>query len=246
MKYYSLFIVRFDSPSIGDDFEVRSISDTEKDLRTFNVVRTTHGALDAVGSWLAIIPLDTRVTPETAGYDAVLTDPEQISVNGETLIRVNYFDADSGFYPKAEDFYAESLNPQKFGVSHPSIRPLPIFRFDTLEQLQTFNATYGELLNHRSQSNGTVTEATAKMDEAFFQTHSLLAVYVISGSGSYTFRVRGIEKANGTLTICIAQNPMPDGTAGTCDMAAWMAFVPIDRGSLANVTDFHAIQIPAR
>ena len=71
-----------------------------------------------------------------------------------------------------------------------------IFRFDTVEELTTFNETYREILDESTPPNrspATVTEATADMDQAFFEKNALLAVYVVSSSISYSFYVEKIE-----------------------------------------------------
>jgi len=245
MRYYSLFIVYFTSGSISHTFEVQCLSNDAADLLSFNVVQEPTDGLvfDMMGSWIAIIPLDTRTSPcDKANYDATFTTPEQIPFSGEQIIYVNDFDP-SFSTPQATQFYEEALNAERLQMVHPHIRSTLIFCIDSREELNTFLGDYGDLLSDPPfdfYDTASITEATATLGDAFFETHSLIAVYALGGSSAVTYHVERLDRANGTLTVYMAENPSGMGFAV---MTGWMALIPIEKSALEGITDFDAFRV---
>ena len=117
---------------------------------------------------------------------------------------------------------------------------IPVYRFDTLEDLEGFKTDFGEIL---SMSAGydeipSFEEATAKYDEAFFEENSILLVYVTASSGSYRYQIVDIEITEGSLIVQAKKTNSPQ--IGTCDMAGWFLTVAIPDEKLADITVFDA------
>ncbi len=89
-----------------------------------------------------------------------------------------------------EDFYLAALNADKLSVS--SVQHLPVFRFETAEELEEFKERFGDYfamehsLDERFPS---FADITSKIDETYFESRTVFVVYVPSGSGSYRFGV---------------------------------------------------------
>ncbi len=174
---------------------------------------------------------------------AVGCNEKKQQVEGSQLVAVRYLDPIDD-NPLVKQFFNASLNPEISPYWENGMAHQHIFRFDTVEELTTFNETYREILDESTPPNrspATVTEATADMDQAFFEKNALLAVYVISGSISYSFYVEKIEKANGTLTVYIVQEPVPKGDHVLWAMAGEMALVPIEKSELEGIKSIDAI-----
>lgn len=69
-------------------------------------------------------------------------------------------------------------------------------------------------------------ESVDQYDAAFFEKNRLAVLYIEATSGSARYEVSGIQQADGAATILLKCN-VPD--VGTCDMAYWLACVPISR-----------------
>ena len=169
-------------------------------------------------------------------------DPK-IDLDMTNMVRVHYFERDSMFYTEESAAFFDEADNLKLTQDN-EVYHMPLFRFDSANELKTFNEKYRNLLKGSIPENDTpskLEEATAEMDEAFFDTYTLFAVYVISGSGGYTFYVKDIETQERTLTVRIAQHKLPDDVAVTADMAAWMALIPIAKTELTGYTTFDAM-----
>ena len=243
LEYYDLFVAHATTESISHKFRV-DLNNTADNVLTVNLVREpSSGVLDQIGTWLVIVPIDTRVHLDGATeFDAILTKPTFADVQARQILRVQFFDSDSfSFHPKADDFYSDALNSEQLQKIYSMRNHMPIFRFDTLAELTAFNEAYRDLLDVGGGA-ATVTEATADIDAKFFETHSLLAVYVISGSGSFKYHLENVEMTGDSILVHIAQDPFPTDCDYTCDMDAWIALIPIEKTLLANVTHFDAIR----
>ena len=239
---HTLFIAHATTENVGLTFRI-DLDNTADNVLTFNLVCDPNTTcFDAIGNWLALIPIDKRVHLDGATeFDAILTEPSFVETGITQMVRVQYFDTD--YSSKCAEFYAEALNPEQLQKRYSMRTHVPIFRFDSLEELTAFNETYRELLDHPgSHTPATVTDATSFMNEKFFETQTLIAVYVISGSGSFQYHLENVEKTNGRILVHIAQDPFPDDCDYTCDMAAWMALIPIEKSALEDVTVFDAIR----
>ena len=123
---------------------------------------------------------------------------------------------------------------------------LPIFRFDTLEDLNQFKATYENVLAFDQGYNSTLSFNAALKKaqwdrDGFFANHSLLAVYVPANSGSYRFAVQGVGILKSSLCVYIEQINRPGAVSD--DMAGWFVFVEIADEEIRHCNTFDAILV---
>lgn len=83
----------------------------------------------------------------------------------------------AGWAPKSEIF-SMALNTQKTAVS--SVQHLPVYKFDTLKDLEQFKLAFQEILTMERGYDEvpSFNDATADYDETFFEENTLMLVYV--------------------------------------------------------------------
>ena len=123
---------------------------------------------------------------------------------------------------------------------------LPIFKIDTLEDLEQFRPKYGNVFSLDQDYNGALSFngalAKAQWDrEAFFKDNSLLAVYVPANSGSFRFGVHHVEVTDNRVCVHVVQKNNPDVV--TDDMAGWFVLVEIEDKELRSCNSFDAILV---
>ncbi len=121
---------------------------------------------------------------------------------------------------------------------------LPIFKFDTLDDLNQFKAKYENVFAMDSGYNNELSfnDALAKAQwgrEGFFKDHSLLAVYVPANSGSLRFGMHNIEVTYESVCVYVEQTNHPENV--TDDMAGWFVLVEIADEEIRNCYAFDAI-----
>jgi hypothetical protein len=121
---------------------------------------------------------------------------------------------------------------------------LPIFRFDTFDDLNQFKTKYENVLSFDQGYNSVLSfnEALTKAQwdrEGFFADHSLLAVYVPANSGSLRFAVHDIEVTYESVCIYVEQTNRPE--IFTEDMAGWFVLVEIADEEIRNCYTYDAI-----
>ncbi len=121
---------------------------------------------------------------------------------------------------------------------------LPIFKMDTLDDLEEFRTKYGTVLSMDGSYNEALSfnEALAQAQwdrEVFFKEHSLLVVYVPANSGSLRFGVHHIEVTDSRVCVYVEQTNEPEVV--TDDMAGWLVLVEIEDQEIHNCNSFDAI-----
>ena len=121
---------------------------------------------------------------------------------------------------------------------------LPIFKIDTLEDLESFKEKYASILSMDSGYNETLSFnaslAKAQWDrEGFFQNNTLLVVYVPANSGSLRFAVHNIEVTYESVCVYVEQTNRPE--IFTEDMAGWFVLVEIADDEIRNCYAYDAI-----
>ena len=136
------------------------------------------------------------------------------------------------------EIYAKALNTEKMAIS--SVMHLPIYKFNTLEELDQFKNDIKDTLSidQRYDEIPSFNESTAKYDENFFAENTLMLVYVESGSGSDRYGVDSVYHADGNFRIHIKQTNRPE--IGTCDMAGWFITVAVPDSMVADCIVFDA------
>ena len=138
-----------------------------------------------------------------------------------------------------EDFYLAALNADKLAVS--SVQHLPVFRFETAEELEEFKERFGDYFAMEHSLDGLIpsfADITSKMDETYFEGRTVFVVYVPSGSGSYRFGVNSIYMDGESLCIHIEETGHPE--VYTCDMSGWFVVVSLEKALVEGVTDIDA------
>ena len=115
---------------------------------------------------------------------------------------------------------------------------LPVYRIDSLSQLQEFIDRFSEVLSLDNFRDSFIEFANG-LDEAFFRDNSLLMAYHIASSGSFTYRMDKIEISGSELIMHIVQTNNPE--MYTCDMAGWLEIADIRKSLLSDVTEFDAV-----
>ncbi len=141
-------------------------------------------------------------------------------------------------WAEESEIYFGALNKDKMAIS--SVQHLPIYKFNTLEELEQFQLAFGEALTMDSgydevpSFNNTV----AKYDDTYFEENSLLLVYVGANSGTYRFGVNSVFCDGDSLCIHVEQTNSPE--AVTDDMAGWFVTVAVSDSMVENFTEFDA------
>ena len=121
---------------------------------------------------------------------------------------------------------------------------LPIFKFDTLDDLNQFKAKYDGVLaldqGYNSALSFNEALSNAQWDsKVFFKDNSLLAVYVPANSGSLRFALHNIEVTYESVCVYVEQTNRPE--IFTEDMAGWFVLVEIADDEIRNCYAFDAI-----
>ena len=125
-------------------------------------------------------------------------------------------------------------------MSENSVRHLPIYRFDLQSDLTQFCEHFGETMALDQPYDGvkSFTDVAAAYDEAFFEEHSLIVVYVAANSGSYRYGVESIAYGGAALTVHVQQTNDPEGV--TEDMEGWFVTAAVKDAELEHCTGYDA------
>ena len=136
------------------------------------------------------------------------------------------------------EIYSKALNIDKMAIS--SVRHLPIYKFDTLAELEQFKNDVKDVLSIDAgyDEMPSFNESTTKYDENFFVENTLMLVYVEATSGSYRYGVNSVYHADGNFCIHIEQTNNPE--THTDDMSGWFITVAVPDSMVADCTTFDA------
>ena len=136
------------------------------------------------------------------------------------------------------EIYSKALNIDKMAIS--SVRHLPIYKFDTLAELEQFKNDVKDVLSIDAgyDEMPSFNESTTKYDENFFAENTLMLVYVEATSGSYRYGVNSVYHADGNFCIHIEQTNNPE--THTDDMSGWFITVAVPDSMVADCTTFDA------
>lgn len=132
-----------------------------------------------------------------------------------------------------------ALNKETFELS--SARHIPIYKCDTLEELNEFKTTFAGTftMDGTRDEVPSFEEVTADYTEDFFIENTLLLVYVEANSGTPRFGVDSVSKENGTLSVHVKYTYTPE--EGDSAMAGWLFTIPVNNGQIQDCTNFDAI-----
>ena len=134
--------------------------------------------------------------------------------------------------------YTEALNGKMMTIS--SVRHLPVYKFDTKEELGAFKSTFKDTLTIDQGHDETPSfeYITAAYDDSFFSKYSLILSYVEASSGSYRFGVSDVYCDAKSFCMYIEQLNNPESY--TADMAGWLIVVEVNKEDIADCTSFDA------
>ena len=123
------------------------------------------------------------------------------------------------------EIYVKALNIEKMAMS--SVIHLPIYKFDTLAELEQFKNDVKDVLSIEQGYDEvpSFNESTAKYDESFFAENTLMLVYIEATSGSYRYGVDSVYHADSNFCIHIKQTNNPE--IYTDDMSGWFITVAV-------------------
>lgn len=212
------------------------------DSDTETTEKITKEDLD-VGAWVEI---DCE-SSDYSEYYPILTikviEPAKKDVQSGGIFAADAFDIAVSYanWTEGDRIYVGSLNRGKMAIS--SVRHLPIYRLDTLEDLQQFKRTFEDVLTMDSGYDEVPSfqETVEKYDDSFFEDNSLMLVYIGTSSGTYRFGVHSVFCDENSFCIHVEQINHPEDV--TQDMAGWFVTVAVPDTMIANCTEFDADQI---
>lgn len=136
----------------------------------------------------------------------------------------------------------EALNKDTFSVS--SEPHLPVLKFDTREELEAFMWKYGNLAT--TSADGWVEvpsfqTVSLRYDEAFFEDHTLVLVYVPCGNCTHRFDVHRLYRSDSSFYIHVQETTGADVVA---DMeACWFIAVELYDTMAESITSYDAVLV---
>lgn len=142
-------------------------------------------------------------------------------------------------YGGNDAFYFGALNSDKLSIS--SIKHLPIYKFNSLSELNQFKAIFENVFSFNQSYDEIQSFETAiqDFDDNFFAEHSLFIVYVSSNSGSLRFGVNNVY--NDRDNFCVYIEQLNDPECVNDDMAGWFILLPQQKKSVDSCSNFDAI-----
>lgn len=167
------------------------------------------------------------------------TETEEVKPGGTSADEAFDIAVSYANWTDSSELFVKSLNIDKMMIS--SVMHLPIYKFDTLAQLEQFKSDFGDILtmDHGYDEMPAFNDVTAKYDEKFFDENSLMLVYVDANSGSDRYGVNSVYCADGKFCIHVKKLNSPD--VGTCDMAGWFITVAVPNSMIEGCDEFDAI-----
>ncbi len=150
------------------------------------------------------------------------------------------FDIDISYagWTEESEIYFGALNRDKIAIN--SVQHLPIYKFNTLEEVEQFQLAFGGALtmDRGYDEVPSFNDTVAKYDDTFFEENSLLLVYVGANSGTYRFGVNSVFCDGNLFCIHVEQTNSPE--AVTDDMAGWFVTVAVPDRMVESCTEFDA------
>ncbi len=180
----------------------------------------------------------TEEVPESAAEvqpnaeETTSPDPVMFSDYTERVAYANWSD-------EAEIMRSCLNSPGVFTVS--SVRHLPVFRCDSVSELEDFRQKFSEALTFDRGYNeiSSFDEIAAEYDDRFFENRSVLIVYVSASSCSFRYGIDSIEVNGGDLCIHIVEKIHPE--AYDSAMSGWFVMAGIDRATIDGITSYDAV-----
>lgn len=141
-------------------------------------------------------------------------------------------------WTESELLYQKALNAELLmqSVAH----HLPIYRFDTVDDLDQFKADFADELTMDSGYDEvpSFNEVTAKYDKEFFENTTLFLVYIGVGNSTHRFGLDSIGWDDNSFHIFVEETTGAEYVDSA--MAGWFLTVAVSSESVASCTEFDA------
>ncbi len=133
---------------------------------------------------------------------------------------------------------SESLNADLMAIS--SVQHLPIYKFETVNELQDFKTIFADALTFDQGYDEipSFDHYAAEYDDAFFQSRTLILCYVTASSGSYRFGIADVSVSDDTLCLYVRQLNHPE--VCTADVQGWFVMAEVSQADIENCKRFDA------
>lgn len=138
--------------------------------------------------------------------------------------------------------YDNALN-KDFLQSQPNDH-LPMFKMDTVEQLEQFKNTFNSVFDFNTgydsvlSFNGAISKAQWE-SEAFFKDNTLIIVYIPTNDSSLRFFVQDVITTDNSICISIQQKSVEQSQAN--DKAGWFLLMQVTDEEINKYTSFDAV-----
>lgn len=161
-------------------------------------------------------------------------------IGGADSINVQTFESTVSYANWSDDskIYMQALNTDKISIN--SVQHLPIYKFDTLNDLEQFKKNFGSILtmNHGYDEVPSFNSATQKYDNAFFEENSLLLVYVSASNCTHRFKMQNVGYDNKSFSVHVVETTNAEYVDTA--MAGWFITVAVSDNLIKTVTNFDA------
>ena len=201
---------------------------------TLDEMRAILSTYDIPKENIIVIPFQQPYSSYAYGIDAAYTASvrELLLEDKAAVTKVAYanYTEDSRIF--------SCLNAEKLAIS--SVRHLPVFRFDTKEDLDRFRATFRDsfTFDQGYDEVPSFDEVTAGYDESFFAEMAVILAYVPASSGSFRFDTQEVVISDASL--CLNVVPINRPEAYTDDMSGWFVMAEVPDKDIADCTEFDA------
>lgn len=133
----------------------------------------------------------------------------------------------------------EALNAEK--IMQGNAYCLPIYKFETVEELEQFKTDFAEVLTMDSgwDEIPSFNEVSAKYDKEFFEETTVFLVYIGATNSTYRFGLNSIGWDDKSLYIQVEETTGAEFV--DCAMAGWFLTVAVSKESVADCTVFDAV-----
>lgn len=141
-------------------------------------------------------------------------------------------------YSDANEIYFGALNRDKLSIN--SVKHLPIYKFDTLADLEQFKNTFKNILTFNSgwDEVASFNDATSKYDETFFKDNSLMLVYISANNSTHRYGVNSVF-CDGEA-FCVHLEEITKSDTVDCAMSGWFVTVAVPDSLILKCTEFDA------
>ena len=168
-------------------------------------------------------------------FDYLQTNyPDEFWYGNYDDVTVSFAGGSSDLLP---DIWEECLNRDKIAIS--SVRHLPILKFDTLAELESFKARYPGAIDVTWDEVPSFNTVTAQYDEAFFDRYTLVLVYVPCANCTHRFDVFNVFYGRNALMVRVYETTDAEIVADA--EAHWFITVAIPDSVADNTITFDAV-----